>query len=784
MRFHIDGQTLPKWSEANLQDVIEFMQTNTFTYHNDKDAKNIQGFLYSKKLLGKGTYQVRPKMLELTSPIIDKENLCAFNVTLIDGVPFIEDNSSFVFVDLDLKNLNIPVNNEIGWDQQLKYITEQLLASYEYGNLDSDFKQGLIFIKKSFSGKGLHMLFRIKPTKKWADIKAYGIEIGRRLEKEFKLDIFSTDVFDTRVFGDNWNMYFNYVGPNTYYISPDVTYLEISEARLEENLKTFNQLKSLREGKIQKLNIQKDRILIFAKKLTIEQIWNSQCGYITDTYITGNQNNIFYMLTRVKSEGYTKEELINWLQTNKPGLIDSTKVYKTKGTIRKTIELSWEKAKVFEKKTTEVENKEEVNIYTDNDLPMLIEKNIGKCYIDELKWTFNIKRSDKLIQLTTPIRNQLWIDIKKEYEKCHKSTFDAYFESEFNIEYFNPVKDLLNCLKNEDSSEFDKLEKYFSFQKNAKLDVLKIKKWMLGVLTTIFNDGKHYDHMLIIKGRQDGGKTFFVRNQMLNIFLQINHICESFEYDKAKTTDQQKMLARHIICFDDESSFSKKEADLIKTILSSEYLQFVDKWDKDVTNKRRIATFIGTTNRTDIYDDETGGKRFQIIDLGENYLPGARVNGKLIREEFPLDWEKIWGYIYNCFLNGERHYDIVYDNDNSAYQTKNPLEILVEEYLEAYIPTNDLQLRNFRDIRNDVNMIAEVCKYNIKLLIDSKRGLTSALKMIFTDKLIKHQPRDTFYNVRIKPDLYMRIYGNENLNNIISNFTTTGDIFSDITQIN
>ena len=53
------------------------------------------------------------------------------------------------------------------------------------------------------------------------------------------------------------------------------------------------------------------------------------------------------MLTRVKSEGYTKEELINWLQTNKPGLIDSTKVYKTKGTIRKTIELSWEKAKVF-----------------------------------------------------------------------------------------------------------------------------------------------------------------------------------------------------------------------------------------------------------------------------------------------------------------------------------------------------------------------------------------------------------------------------------------------------
>ncbi len=398
--------------------------------------------------------------------------------------------------------------------------------------------------------------------------------------------------------------------------------------------------------------------------------------------------------------------------------------------------------------------KEEKLKYDDNDLPFLIDNTIGKCYIDEIKDDIFIKnkKTGEMIFLDNHLRNKLMVEIKKDYINCTKSSFDMYFEQTDNVEYFNPIKDKFSEIITQDDTEFNKLVEYFSFLQDPNKEILKIKRWMLGVLTMVYDDGKHFDSMLILKGRQDGGKSYFVREQMLKIFKDLKYLCEKFNYEESHKSDYQKMMSRNAIILDDESNFSKKECDMVKRILSTAELQYIEKFEKNNTYKRRLATFIGTTNQQSIYDDPTGGKRFHIIDLGEHYLPGARVCGKLMTPEFILDWNKIWGYVYFLFTEGTRHTDIEYTNDNEVYSQLTPLELLVKEYCEIYEYKENNELMKFRDIRTSINSIAYNQNYNIKHLIDSPRGLASALKTVFGDKLVKYvaaSKKDTFYNVRM-----------------------------------
>ncbi len=354
MRFHIDGEVQPKWIYCKLQDVLNYLETNTFWFPTKEDQRTVQNFLKAKKLLSQNTYQIYPKFVQLANPLDKKENLIAFNVAIEKKKPIVEDDSSFVLVDLDLKNLRIEDREDGDRDFQLRHIAETLLVSYANATPDcmkpdSIFNKGLIFIKTSYSGKGIHMLFRIKATEKTDDIKAYGIEIGKRLVEEFGLDIFSTDVFDTKVFGDNWNMYLNHTIKDTYFINREKDFLEVNEKTLEENLKMFNNLKGFRDGKI-KTFATKEKDYSCSEKTNIDKIWYIQCGKMDMNYITGNQNKIFYFITSVKTEEYTKEELIEWFEKNKPEMIDCRTVFQQPISIREKIEAHWDKAEPFPKK--------------------------------------------------------------------------------------------------------------------------------------------------------------------------------------------------------------------------------------------------------------------------------------------------------------------------------------------------------------------------------------------------------------------------------------------------
>lgn len=454
MRFSIDGQTQTNWVQANLDGVLNFIKTNTFWFHSEADRKVVEGFLYTNKLLGNDTYKLFPKFLELSSPIINKKNLVKFNMSIKDNTPIIENGYSFVFIDLDLKNLNLKPLEGVDRDDLVKDITDQMLTSFEMAYDSADFKEGLIYAKKSFSKKGLHLLYRIPATTDVKDIKIAGFEIARRLEKEFKIDLFKTNVFDTAVFGNNWNGYFNYVEKGSWFINDTVTVLDLSkldDKRKDSNLKSFGQLYSYRQGKIKNLHCNPERVETFKKAKSIAQIWNTYCGNMTTEYVTGNQNNLFFCEKRVKNSNWSKEQFIEWLESNKSELLDSKKMFGENGnkTVREHINYYWDRIKVYETDSEAVvEDIKDTSIFIEGKL----NKTLFETYIYNSGFKRLIVREKEevkesiLVYLDGFILNKIeqknllvsdyWINFLKElniFDPHQRTTLNNYINSNIHI---------------------------------------------------------------------------------------------------------------------------------------------------------------------------------------------------------------------------------------------------------------------------------------------------------------------------------------------------------------
>ena len=452
MRFSIDGMVQKDWIEASLSDVLRFLKTNTYKFKNKEDEKIINDFLYSRKLL-KDQYLIKEGIVMLKKPIKNKENLVKFNMTVKNKVPFIEDGYSFILIDLDLKNLNLKPNEGINRDDLIKNITEHMLLSFDTAYNNSPFKEGLVYAKTSFSKKGLHLLYRVNATTDMKDLKIAGFEIGRRIEDEFKLDLFKTNVFDTAVFGDNWNGYFNYVDKDSYYINEYLTVLDISnldEKRKDSNIKSFNQLNGYRDGRLRNLHCNPDRIDIFKKKKTIANIWNSFCGDMSNTYVTGNNNRLYMCEIKMKNSGYEKDEFISWISDNKPELIDSKTMFGENGkkTIREHIEYNWERIYVYE---TDSEPKDDLK-----DSSIFIQGKLNKTLFESYIYSSGFHRlilRDKgevkesvLVYKEGPLLNRVdsknllvsdyWIDFMNKinvHDSHQRTTINNYINGNLNV---------------------------------------------------------------------------------------------------------------------------------------------------------------------------------------------------------------------------------------------------------------------------------------------------------------------------------------------------------------
>ena len=238
---------------------------------------------------------------------------------------------------------------------------------------------------------------------------------------------------------------------------------------------------------------------------------------------------------------------------------------------------------------------------------------------------------------------------------------------------FHPIVEFLENIEKDKSIEpvdIKKISTNYLGTDNPLYDQM-MKVTLIGMIARVLDRGCKFDTCLTLKGEQGIGKSSFWR-----ILAGNEWFCDTWQ------TTEKDLLLTIQTCWvfeiaELDGMTNKKDAAQIKSLLSSSTDNFRRPYEAAPDNHARPSIFVGTCNRADFLTDSTGSRRFQIIDLENNFID---------LEKLEKDRLKILKAALKAYRKGEKTYlDDEYqkksDNNNLNYQQENPFMSDIENWL-------------------------------------------------------------------------------------------------------
>jgi len=180
---------------------------------------------------------------------------------------------------------------------------------------------------------------------------------------------------------------------------------------------------------------------------------------------------------------------------------------------------------------------------------------------------------------------------------------------------FHPVRDTLNSLKWDGEEHILGLLPDYLGVEDTEYSYQVMRLWMLGAVARIFQPGIKFDYTMILQGKQGLGKSTFLQLLALND-TWFNDSLDSLDSDKAA----QSLMGSWIIELAELKSLARTAGgvDSVKKFLSARQDKFRIPYERRADIFLRQSVFAGTTNKSDFLQDETGNRRFLIIQTGVN----------------------------------------------------------------------------------------------------------------------------------------------------------------------
>ena len=204
-----------------------------------------------------------------------------------------------------------------------------------------------------------------------------------------------------------------------------------------------------------------------------------------------------------------------------------------------------------------------------------------------------------------------------------------------------------------------------------------LKKWMIRTVVCCHDAAYYNKQALILVGeRQNSGKSSFMR------FLcppeLKGYMAENI------STDKDGLIAlteNFLINMDELSTMSKYEINSLKSIFSKDRIKVRLPFERRATMLPRIASFMGSTNKTQFLNDETGSVRFlnfEVNSINWNYTEEVDIN---------IAWSQayqLWkaNYPYELTSTEIQQNEII----NNQYKLSTPELELILKYLAPGTP--------------------------------------------------------------------------------------------------
>ncbi|MEH1806976.1 virulence-associated E family protein [Nostoc sp.] len=230
--------------------------------------------------------------------------------------------------------------------------------------------------------------------------------------------------------------------------------------------------------------------------------------------------------------------------------------------------------------------------------------------------------------------------------------------------------------------EWDQLASIL-FGTNDALSQKFIEKWLVSAVVRAMQPGCQVDYTLVLKGKQGAGKSTFFRILGGEYFVDLESSTASLEVQRLM--DRSWVVEMGEI----EGITRKKEVEEIKAFLTKTNDTFRGLYEKKASVHKRHVVFGGTCNSDEILKDNTGSRRFWIIDLGNNNVNRDFLveNRDAILATAYLKWQQGFTWYPDADMSEQS------EDRNKGYQEANEWDEKVKHSLA--------QLQSYVDHKND-----------------------------------------------------------------------------------
>lgn len=178
---------------------------------------------------------------------------------------------------------------------------------------------------------------------------------------------------------------------------------------------------------------------------------------------------------------------------------------------------------------------------------------------------------------------------------------------------FHPVRELLDSLTWDGKEHIRSLLPEYLGAEDSDYTYQVMRLWMLGAVSRVYKPGSKFDYTIILQGSQGIGKSTFLK-QMAMDDSWFNDSLDSLDSDKAV----QSLTGSWIIEFAELKSLARTAGGVesVKRFLTATQDKYRIPYERRADTFYRQCVFAGTTNKDDFLQDETGNRRFLIVQTG------------------------------------------------------------------------------------------------------------------------------------------------------------------------
>ena len=262
---------------------------------------------------------------------------------------------------------------------------------------------------------------------------------------------------------------------------------------------------------------------------------------------------------------------------------------------------------------------------------------------------------------------------------CSKQVLDDCLVLIEDENRYNPIQEMLKSIQYDGEDRLEELVNILGIAENDTA-IRYLTKWLHQCVAMALNDENDpygADGVLVIRGPQGAGKTLFCSK----IAMKADWFAEGVSIDLDKKDTVIQATGVWIAEMGELDSTLKREQLALKAFVTTRSDTYRQPYARVATTKPRRTSFCATVNPQEFLNDETGSRRWWVIDP-------TKIDCKRLKE-LPEQWfQQLWAQVYTeLYLPDPQGFRLTEEeraklqSDNERYNKPLPGEIEILDKL-------------------------------------------------------------------------------------------------------